>query len=271
MFKVFPYKLFSESATSISRALGVKRIKPDGNYEPKDTCVVLNWGNSRLPWSNCRIINVPSAVAIAANKLKTFETLKHAGISIPEYTTNTTIAQGWLNQGFRLFARHKLTAHNGEGIEVVEAGGRLPSAPLYVKYKRKDKEYRVHVFNGQIIDITEKRRRNGERGEHGSYIRNLANGYVYCRDGVFASDNIRNSSVGAVRALGLDFGAVDIIERNGQVWVLEVNSAPGVQGTTLDKYLNVIRSAYAEALRPRLRRARRIRGEHRVQRRRLFA
>lgn len=41
----------------------------------------------------------------------------------------------------------------------------------------------------------------------------------------------------AVRALHLDFGAVDIgIRNNGDPFVLEVNTCPGLEGGTLDMY-----------------------------------
>jgi len=45
-------------------------------------------------------------------------------------------------------------------------------------------------------------------------------------------------ALAAVSALGLDFGAVDIIynEHENQYYVLEVNTAPGLEGTTVEKY-----------------------------------
>ena len=52
-------------------------------------------------------------------------------------------------------------------------------------------------------------------------------------------DPVRDTiAVNAVKALGLDFGAVDIIynEKENQYYVLEVNTAPGLEGTTLIKY-----------------------------------
>jgi glutathione synthase/RimK-type ligase-like ATP-grasp enzyme len=40
--------------------------------------------------------------------------------------------------------------------------------------------------------------------------------------------------------LGLDFGAVDIGHRiiDNKVFVFEVNTAPGIEGTTLQRYVN---------------------------------
>jgi len=65
---------------------------------------------------------------------------------------------------------------------------------------------------------------------------------VFCRDGI-APCTVRNSiSIAAVDALCLDFGAVDIIynEHEDKYYVLEVNSAPGLEGTTLEKYVEAL-------------------------------
>jgi D-alanine-D-alanine ligase-like ATP-grasp enzyme len=47
----------------------------------------------------------------------------------------------------------------------------------------------------------------------------------------------------AIKSLGLDFGAIDMIynERRNQYYVLEVNTACGLTGTTLDKYVEVFK------------------------------
>ena len=78
--------------------------------------------------------------------------------------------------------------------------------------------------------------------EFDGYVRNLANGWVFCRDNVVEPDGLRDAAVSACAALGLDFGAVDIIwnERENKCYVLEVNTAPGLQGTTLENYANAI-------------------------------
>jgi len=73
-------------------------------------------------------------------------------------------------------------------------------------------------------------------------VRNHANGWVYCRDNINPDSSVISNSLDAVAALGLDFGAVDVIwnEHHQKAWVLEVNTAPGLEGTTLTKYVSAI-------------------------------
>ena len=49
-------------------------------------------------------------------------------------------------------------------------------------------------------------------------------------------------AVDCVNHIGLDFGAVDIIynNRDDVCYLLEVNTAPGLQGTTLEKYKDAV-------------------------------
>ena len=130
------------------------------------------------------------------------------------------------------------------GIHLATSATEVVPCQLYTKYKKKKKEFRVHVFRGAVVDVAEKRRRNkAARPEHfDGYIRNHGNGWVFCRDDITRPADLDQLAVAAVRALGLDFGAVDIIwnERDNKSYVLEVNTAPGLEGTTLEKYKNAI-------------------------------
>ena len=57
----------------------------------------------------------------------------------------------------------------------------------------------------------------------------------------FIKEEAKNAAIKAVEALDLDFGAVDIIEtRQGEIFVLEVNTAPGLEGKTVESYGNAI-------------------------------
>jgi glutathione synthase/RimK-type ligase-like ATP-grasp enzyme len=70
-------------------------------------------------------------------------------------------------------------------------------------------------------------------------IRSWDNGWKISYTGV--TQDVRDIAHSAVAALELDFGAVDIGRtRSGDVIVLEVNRAPGVEGSTLDAYVKAI-------------------------------
>ena len=101
-----------------------------------------------------------------------------------------------------------------------------------------------HVWKGTIIDVQEKRRRAGyvSTGDGDSYIRNHHNGWVFCRADIEEPANLRTIARSAIGTLSLDFGAVDIIynQKSNKLFVLEVNTAPGLEGTTLQKYTEAI-------------------------------
>lgn len=203
---------------------------------------LINWGNSHVQTvtGNPRIINVPSAVAIAANKLFTFNTLKDVeGVRIPEFTTDRAVADDWLRKdNVAVVARTKLSGHSGDGIVLVTPEDpTLPAAPLYVKYVKKEKEFRVHVAFGEVIDVQEKRKQAGFEGAN-YQVRNHQTGWVYCREDITEPEGLRSMGCRVVQELSLDFGAVDLIynAKRNELYCLEVNTAPGLEGSTVDKY-----------------------------------
>jgi glutathione synthase/RimK-type ligase-like ATP-grasp enzyme len=69
---------------------------------------------------------------------------------------------------------------------------------------------------------------------------------VYARAEILPPEELLSSACKAVNLLGLDFGAVDIGHRliDNKFFVFEVNTAPGLEGTTLDKYAKAIYNYY---------------------------
>lgn len=243
---LYPYKMTSQSAKKLAQSLECKRVFPDRNYRSYNNHLIINWGNSNIPtwWMDpwYRILNHPYHVHIATNKRDTFNQFVRQGISHPEWSDCKDWATTIIEQGHKVFCRISLTSHSGNGIIIAETIDQLVDAPLYVKAVKKDKEYRVHVFLGQIIDFQLKRKKlNFEGGTNG--IRNHHNGWIYARSDVQLPETVATESIKAVQALGLDFGAVDVCtDREGKVFVFEVNTAPGLHGTTLQKYTETIRS-----------------------------
>lgn len=241
---VFPYKMGSQSAKLIARALGAKRVYPDRNYRPRSNHVIINWGSSTYPnWLGIRpypekILNYLEGVRLAGNKLTTFELLRSNNVAIPEFTTDISVAREW--DGI-VVCRQTLTGSQGAGIVIAETPDQIIQAPLYTKHLRHKHEYRVHVMNGQVIDFTQKKKRSSLE-EVSQYVRNSSGGWVFCRSGVELPDDVVLQAINAVSSLGLDFGAVDVAyrERENKAFVLEVNTAPGMdeEGTTLQRYVD---------------------------------
>lgn len=239
--KLFPFKMSSKSARLLARELRCTRVYPDRNYHHYKNHIVVNWGNSTVPfWYNPEriVMNHPYKVRNAVNKLTCFTTWAQDNVfhSYPDFTQYKETATDWIEQGHKVVCRTVLTGHSGKGIVIASTVDELVDAPLYTKFVKKDKEYRVHVFRDEVIDFTLKRKRAGHEGGV-SGIRNHANGWVFTRQGVELPERIRITAIQAVKSLGLDFGAMDIcLDTEGNPVAFEVNTAPGLEGTTLQKY-----------------------------------
>lgn len=247
--KVFPYKLGSQSAKSLAQTLGVKRVRP--TYNARRTDVIINWGNSR-PSHILHVdhdLNKHSAISIACNKLDTFRCLRHNEFEdTPDWTWDKDIAEEWLQEGHTVYCRQTLTGHSGSGIVIAGPSDVLARAPLYTKATKHKHEFRIHVFKGEVIDVQQKKKRLGFEGGT-SGIRNHANGWIYARCDIEVPLKVLTAAKEAVRILGLDFGACDIgyRERDDKAFLFEVNTAPGLYGTTLQKYVEAF-STYIRKL-----------------------
>lgn len=235
--RVVPYKPASASAKKLAARLSAWLKYKVWRGAPKLKACNLSWGN-KVP-ANVNWINRPFAVIQACNKLTTFQILKKEGISHVPYTISKTEAQAWLTEGKTVFAR-TVSGQSGSGIIIVHPQQTLPDMPLYTQYVKKRKEFRVHVVAGKVIDVQQKKRRHGSQADN--WICNLANGWVFCHDGIVEPDGLRDLAIRSVAALGLDFGAVDLIfnEHYNQCYVLEVNTAPGLCDSTCERYANAL-------------------------------
>lgn len=250
-YYVYPWKQGSRSAKVLSEALDGRVIKlQNSKYRHKNFKRVINWGSSSCPYP---CLNPPEAVSVVSNKLSAFSLWSDSedGPRVPGWTPNKDEAKRWITDGLckRVVARTILTGHSGSGIVIVDKDSLndLPDAPLYVEYIPKDREYRVHVFNGEVIDV-QRKIRDPDREPTNWQVRNHVNGFIFTRgssDGSLYRDtvslDIKEQAIRAVSSAGLDFGAVDIaVNKEGTAFVLEVNSSPGIEGQTVEVYRDAI-------------------------------
>lgn len=91
------------------------------------------------------------------------------------------------------------------------------AATHFMEYVVAPREYRVHIFNGKSIRISEK--------AHTAFHEYTT------RKPTHNVKHVRKAAKQAVNALGLDFGTVDILADDTNCWILEVNTAPGLGGS----------------------------------------
>jgi len=255
--KLMPYHTHSASAKALAEVLRIKRIRvPNTRYVPTEDSVIINWGRRDHPfYDDATFLNYPVSVRNCSNKHAFFETVKDFA-SIPEFTTSKDLALEWVLAGSRVFGRD-VRGYGGGDIVDMSAEDletkveKFLSKQLFTKYIKKRHEFRVHIAFGKVIDIQQKKIRvTDDMGEplkeFNPRIRNLANGYVFARNDVNTPAIVPVEALNAYNATGLDFGAFDVIynEKYDRAYVLEVNTAPGLMGTTLEKYTE----AFAERL-----------------------
>jgi glutathione synthase/RimK-type ligase-like ATP-grasp enzyme len=248
------------SGSKLAEALGV-RIYTPRIVPKKHNTLVLNWGVPAVPtWSGdgTSYLNHPYSIRRSSNKLTSFRAFKEKGLQSVTWTDSIADCLNWFEEAededkkIKVVCRTKVTGCSGEGIVIADRHEELVQSPLYTLYTPKKWEFRVHVINGRVVHIQQKRRLSSEqleqRGivERCKYIRNLENGYIFSTNLDPLPDEtyqlLSEQSVGAVEAVELDFGAVDLLVTSDyKVALLEVNSAPGLEGVTLEKYVNYFR------------------------------
>lgn len=121
----------------------------------------------------------------------------------------------------------------------------VPNCTLNTSPKKE--EYRVHF--SRKTGIFFKQRKALVRGTQNPNfkVRNLAGGFIYANMDVETPevvDKVAEMFYNGMNAGGLDFGALDIIynEKTDKAYILEVNTAPGLAGRTLEAYTDMLKA-----------------------------
>lgn len=263
--------LIDFSGTRLANSLNFKISTPKIKPSPK-TKLFINWGLTDLGVSNIPntpILNHPLHIRRSSNKIETLRLLSANNIPSPIFFLSYREAYNYLeaNPKEKIVCRTLINSTNGNGIVIAKTLEELVDCRLYTVYFPKKWEIRVHVASfpslstkdtnvafGEVIHISQKRRLSSEelesRGllsERSKYIRNLSNGYIYSDrlDSLLSPELLEAIGMHCLetfRVLELNFGAVDVlISKNMEYVILEVNSAPGLQGRTLEIYSSVFR------------------------------
>lgn len=197
--------------------------------DPSD--VILSWGCSYDGPKPCVNGHVNQF-----NKFNCFNEFRKAGVLCPFTYPINYIADHVIPRGEVWLAR-KRQHQKGKDITVcksTEDARRVANAgehDFFSVYIPIDVEYRVWVFKGKAFSTYEKVFK-GE-GEYEGFMRNRRFGFSFQkRDDLIGSHQIEGPCIKAVAALGMDWGAVDILKgKDGKYYVLEINSMPNISNT----------------------------------------
>src|SRR5882724_4934549 len=193
--------------------------------------VILSWGcsyNGPKPCVNGHVNQF--------NKFNCFNEFRKIGVLCPETFSIERGVHHDYNDPFPWLAR-KSQHQKGKDIIVcknkadVERVFRNGEHTFFSVFIPTDTEYRVWVFKDKAFSTYEKVFK-GE-GEYEGFMRNRRFGFSFQkRDDLIGDPTIEGPCIKAVKALGMDWGAVDILKgKDGKFYVLEINSMPNISNT----------------------------------------
>lgn len=217
----------------------------------------IRWGNTEqfnsLKYK--KELNSLEAVLRTSNKLTMLETMLAAGVATLQFSTDLSVIESFKDREGNVYIRNK------QGV--VRYGNDYDAArDLYfsrpIRFKRR--EYRVHVFNGKVLGAYEKvplslaegQPRNAETLP--KLFKSDTCRFVRCdlevdENGLNPRVNAaaQQMCIDAVNSLGLTFGGIDLVRnKHSEFTVVEVNSAPGLNGLNVERWVQAIKEYYDE-------------------------
>jgi hypothetical protein len=245
----------SNGARDLTAALGGTRLRTfDGMdfwrrnrriaFQPED--LIICWGAPVPELDGVRMLNHGAKMT----KFSELKKLQQSGLMTPqpERWASSGIARipdGWVGRS---------NNHVG-GADLLNPTGRADYLTSKLTLTR---EIRVHSFDGKSIRAGQKiprdgfketyshdewvqRNRAGEAVYH-PWVRSFDGGWRINYDNFKSNRLMRETARLAISHLDLTFGAVDMgFDSGGNLYVLEVNRAPGADPPTLDAYTKAIR------------------------------
>ena len=234
---------------------------------------IVNLGYFRaFDSKGAKVINSPDAVARSSNKRRARQIFQNQKVPAP---TLFMLPNSIGMMDFPVVGRttHHTKGHgfwlcsNKQELTRSISGG----ATHWMKYIANTREFRIHAFASTlgtevsaddyaVLKLSEKLP-DGPKAKRDAVVKNHDNGWIF----TYPADKddpiltiARRAGKQAVAALGLQFGAADVMVSvdDDKAYVLEVNSAPCLtdeQANTVEKYVDALMSqmGLTQALQPK--------------------
>lgn len=247
-----PYSITSEGCKKVAANLTTMevdnlRVNSHGQYVPKDGDFIMGWGAGNEPsWlgavkkADCKYINTSEQVCRSICKVAAFKQFKKEGVPTPKWTLEQEEALKWSKGGKWVCCRQVTEGMDGSGLILATKPSEMVYSPLFTQFVENTREYRVYVFDGDVIDVLEKVANDDVTNK---YIRTESNHYIYTRPTTVPKlASLGKACKDAAEALGLTFAGVDVlVDGEGEIYVLETNTAPGIGQITAKRIADAMR------------------------------
>jgi len=210
----------------ISGRLLAEKLGIELGRDPKSN--IINWGSISDINTSVRVLNKPDSVRTATNKHVSRLIMEQSGVPVIQFNGFPAVSRPPKTSMGKMF----VVVNSKQEAGLVHRGWSLTTI------FPKEKEFRVHVFRGKVLLVSDKNIKSGQLIGNWHVNRNT---WRVLKWEEFDPEMCR-LSVLAVKCLGLDFGAVDImVDKDGNYAVCEVNTAPCLaEGElSLSKYMMV--------------------------------
>lgn len=231
------YSIKSKTANQIGQILNLPVVKSltTLDYRPG---MIIRWG--RTTHFEGKQLNTAEAVEKASNKVLCRKLLQEAGLPIPKPTETDFPVIGRPakhHSGYRFYV-----CRTSRDVRRAKRRG----AEYFSQYYPKKNEYRVHIASDKCILMSVKKGNKNKRiwnkRKNGFYFRHMHRS-EWINDNHLM--NMVKVSKEAIKLIGLDFGAVDILadaEGGFPPFVIcEINTAPALSPLAINKYIKYFR------------------------------
>lgn len=234
MVKDSVFVLYSKKCANTGKAIvkGLQEagVKASGGVEsPSDTdCHLIRWGTSaKSKVYSGNVFNKREAVGNATDKFLALEILRKARIPVPVFGSDLSVFDNlpilWRGRNHHAGNEFRLIKTLKDFRDEVKRG---PTEGYYMDFIDKVREYRIYSTADETIICYEKLK-----------TKSVTCPYRWNREFGYSQEQCKRISKNTscalilanrcIKALGLDFGAVDIIEtKDGRLYVIEVNTGP---------------------------------------------
>ena len=286
------------TGTKLAEALGINHGK---NKPSKQQDLIIGWGtktDQMVSLNKIRTLNHPNQILCNRDKLEALKLMDTAEINVAKFIEADKVVR-YIENGaddikFPLIGRTKYH-QGGKGFWLCPTMTHVKSAmDEGAKYFQNmieiKEEYRLHIFNNELIYAVKKSKRSKEEYQD-AYVRHELNNQKNLAkkndnpfdeataklmlermarkkvadgaDMIIRSNRLgwkfshiktvdktlKNEAIKALKALKLDFGAVDCcLDVNNNPYIIEINTGPGLEETPFNAYVTAFQKTITQPI-----------------------